>query len=1043
MTGFTFGPPTRIDAPPPASTVAAPTTAMVEFLTRALPTPGPGRVLAVCKPFVVSESGKDKTLYPATGYATVAEAVNSIQYWQNRNPESFFIAMALFKNAIEKPSKGGRTRLTVNRKDVNAVAKKGFYADLDVKPGAYASQADALAKIDSLVASGVLPVPTTIVSSGYGVHVHWILDQETTDFPRWDRAARAMGDLLTANGVHHDPQACNDLVRLLRAPGMLNCKNAAAPKPVAFLRPLAATDYTLAAFEAAVASYIGRSAPAANRALPMSSTVPWVGSGAGSGVANAAMAGNTALVLPFPARVGPAPAPSNFSAGIEEHRAQPVALEKVIASCPTFADIHARGGNGDPEPLWALAILATTFMIDGRAKAHELSKGDPRYDPASTDAKYAQKEADRAASGGKIGWPTCRAFSALSAHCQTCPMLAHNKSPLNGGADDSDLPPGYFRRNGVIWTTRTNTDSNGNVSQEDVLVLAYGVRDAYLEYTDMGPALSIEILHPQHAPTRMVLAIAHVNTWQKGALDTLARAHITLKKARQDGIQEFFVAFIQDIQARQGVSQQREQFGWTETRAKQPAFAFGGTLYGGASHESSTGGDPVMAGIYTPAGSLEAWKRVAKFITDQRRPELDIVLGASFGSPLVKFSGVTGLLLSAFSTESGRGKTTALEAALAVWGDPVAGKNKLADTMNQVGRKLGMLRHLPIFWDEIQSEETADAISQLAFSLTLGSEKGRLNADSTIKHSGSWATLLVAATNNSIREIMLRGAGKNSAAGVNRVLEFEVPAIPPSAAVSMDVAQGFATLVKSNYGHAGKVYAEFLAAKHSTHAAALERVIKYFAGAFQATPEERFWVIGAASVMLGATYANHLNLTTIDLAALRARLLGVLNEQRVGRKANVVALDSLDHAADVVFRYIAYCRMRNTCLETESLPKGQGRQVPAKLCMPSADAERALRNPVLHIAHDDAKVRVLPSEFRRWLVEVDKVPVEATMRALTTHASAQLYRATWAPATAFRSGQTLIMELDLHPSTPIGSRFGYGPKPPASAGSGAGASGTP
>jgi hypothetical protein len=413
---------------------------------------------------------------------------------------------------------------------------------------------------------------------------------------------------------------------------------------------------------------------------------------------------------------------------------------------------------------------------------------------------------------------------------------------------------------------------------------------------------------------------------------------------------------------------------------------------------------------------------VAAFVTNQGRPEIDAVVASAFAAPLIQYSGVTGMIVSAYSPESGRGKSLALETALAVWAHPTHGKNKLSDTMNQVGRKLGMLRHLPVYWDELQSAETAAQFAQLGFSLTLGVEKGRLNSDATIKASGSWATLLTVATNQSIREIMVRNSAKNSDAGVNRVLEFQVGPIPPHAVVSMDVAQRHQRALHTNYGQAGVVYAEFLVKEAAHHEARLAKVLNSLSQACKATPEERFWLVAVATLVLGATYANALGLTQIDLASLRAFLLKSIDLQRDNRAAVVVGYNTHDFAAEMIGRYISYCRSHNSCLETRSAPAGVGRSGTMEVKMRS-EAVSALRDPKVHIIHDLGIIRMLGPEFRHWVQEIEKLQWEPTKNSLTAAAGMTLVRVVWAAGTSWRGAQTSMYELHIGPGTLLSQRF--------------------
>ena len=64
--------------------------------------------------------------------------------------------------------------------------------------------------------------------------------------------------------------------------------------------------------------------------------------------------------------------------------------------------------------------------------------------------------------------------------------------------------------------------------------------------------------------------------------------------------------------------------------------------------------------------------------------------------------------------------------------------------------KLGEVRHLPVYWDEIKSEEQAQKFVNLAFQLSAGREKSRLTQTAGAKKYGTWETMLIACSNDSV-----------------------------------------------------------------------------------------------------------------------------------------------------------------------------------------------------------------------------------------------------------------------------------------------------
>ena len=75
-------------------------------------------------------------------------------------------------------------------------------------------------------------------------------------------------------------------------------------------------------------------------------------------------------------------------------------------------------------------VLGTTFMENGNAIAHAISKGYPEYTAVDTQALYDRKVAER--HNGGIGYPSCATFEANgSGACASCPLRCKGKSPLN------------------------------------------------------------------------------------------------------------------------------------------------------------------------------------------------------------------------------------------------------------------------------------------------------------------------------------------------------------------------------------------------------------------------------------------------------------------------------------------------------------------------------------------------------------------------------------------------------------------------------------
>jgi hypothetical protein len=469
-----------------------------------------------------------------------------------------------------------------------------------------------------------------------------------------------------------------------------------------------------------------------------------------------------------------------------------------------------------------------------------------------------------------------------------------------------------------------------------------------------------------------------------------------------------------------GTLMRRDTFGWTTDRSGSVAFGTGTRVWTAKGFEAVHSPDRVLVEKYTPRGDLQPWKDVADFLIAMNRLDLQCVIASAFAAPLVRFTGQAGLLLSIFSPRSGAQKSTAMMCSQAVWGNPITAMNRLDDSTNSVSNKLGMLRHLPIYWDELQTDQHADAYVRLAFALSQGTEKARLTADISQRETGSWATMLVSASNFSVQSLMHRYA-KNTTAGLNRV--FEIEAVPGTTGI-VGAAQASMMVgrLRDHYGRAGEVYAQALVREHDRLQDRLKRIAEMFESRAQTTPEERFWVFTAATLFLGALLARSIGLANFDIAGLRQFLIDGILSQRRSKNENTYDHTSPEFLAHILFRYVQHCRARNTCLETDQCVRGAGRHV-INLKMPSDDARRALRSPVLHIARDAGIIRMLPHDFEEWL-DSQELSRRVIVDGLEKHAGLTRARMTWAAGTEYAGGQTRVFELIIDPArSAVGALF--------------------
>jgi hypothetical protein len=401
-------------------------------------------------------------------------------------------------------------------------------------------------------------------------------------------------------------------------------------------------------------------------------------------------------------------------------------------------------------------------------------------------------------------------------------------------------------------------------------------------------------------------------------------------------------------------------YGWSIRDGVVEGFSSGGTLYlADGTERPSPGVDHRVSMAYQPTGSIEHWRAMSKVITDQRRSSLDVILASGLAGPLAKITGHDGLVLAAVS-DSGTGKTTALRTAQAIWGHPKHGGMMLNDTDNSTAKKMGALKHLPLYYDEVQKVVDAHKLVAIIFQATQGREKNRLNTKAELKEAGDWQTLMVACSNHSLLDLV---ASKTSAttAGIHRLFEFWVEKPTGTGRISVADATVMLGRLLDNYGHAGIVYAKFLAANYGRLEIEVTAAAKEFETNLQLVENERYWGATAACIWCGAKYGNELGLTDIPLEPLKKFLYETVRKLRIRLTGSKNDLSQPENVAEYISNYLDHIGP-DARLVTDIVAKVGGRR---KVSIKNSGT--LYRSIYAHIATDDKIMRINCAGFNAYL----------------------------------------------------------------------------
>lgn len=974
------------------------------------------------------KTGKHKLPWAGKACVTLNEAVKTVEFCNgSQTAKDIYFCTSTQAFAQEATSAKGFKYFKAVRASENAVKMKALFIDIDLKGGehGYDTPKEFTAALGKFLKDTGLPRPTMIVSSGGGFHIYWCL-LEALKIEDWMPLAYALTEAIKRHGLKCDRQCTIDAARVLRVPGTKNYKYD-PPRDVTIVGNPLDFDYVNSKLEKVLEPYKVQ--------------VPYT-----------VLSSSMTLLPPRT----PIQGLSDLSAGVDTSALAPVKLESMVPECGFIAEAVNTGGAGFANPLWNLSVLIATFTEGGAADAHLMSAGHPNYGPGETDELYERKLEEKLAKN--LGWPKCATIAASGcASCATCPHFAENKSPLNFGmkAGVATLQTNHVSQQGGFSSAATQQMTNvvtpqgtANVpaSATQFMVPGTGVQDPDLPNGYLRTPTGIVLYpQPQDDGTTTWMPVSRypmISPWMQrdpwvlnfttetefGRMSQISVpckevGTSELKKALQEqgfmvqggqrgfnNLSEFIMAWITKLQSTKDSVISSVPFGWLVKGGQTQGFVFGGKLHTPTGEEVASNTDPELQRQFTPEGNKQPWIDAARMITNQKRPALDAILASSFAAPLVRFTGHAGLLMSAYSVESGIGKSTALKIAQAVWGDPVKAVQSLSDTQNSVLNKLGELRSLPIYWDELKSDEDTKRFVDTVFRLTLGKEKSRMTAKVTQRTPGTWQTMMISASNESLMDSIAYKT-RATTAGIYRVFEFTVSPAAKGGPGQIDptVAQRMLAKLHDNYGNVGYEYASFLGQHHQQVEADVGAMLSNVGQEVGMRPDERFWVGLIGTTLLGARYANHMGFTNVDEVALKNFLYATLNEMRGQRASQPVDMRNVANVVNTLARFLNENRSRHT-LVTNIIHKAKGKP-PVGAIQIKSDITR-IDSIHVHIGQDDHTMRIGQSYLYDWLSN-NNYPRHVFLKALQSELGATTLTGRLGAGTTIANASEYLIEIDI------------------------------
>ena len=716
-----------------------------------------------------------------------------------------------------------------SRKADNVKELKSFFLDLDCGPSKdYANQGDAIVALRRFCKELQLPKPLT-VNSGRGVHVYWGLT-ESVGKENWLQVSRVLKAKCTQHNLLADTAVTADVCRVLRIPKTHNHKT---DPP---------TEVTFFGFD----------------------TPPLVDFDE-----FAELLGDEPIQIPKKY----VPSESNFNNDKESVFLDIVNKTKAGKGCGQLKNI-IKNQQEISEPLWRAGLSIAKYCIDGKEATHIVSRHHSDYTPEDTNRKV------EAIKGPYL----CNTFDEYSPDiCTSCPHWGKIKSPIVLGqrireATEEDnvveapainlpnsptniytipaYPRPYFRgANGGVYIRTRNADGDPDekVIYHNDLYVVRRLRDV-----EIGEAIVMRLHLPKDGVREFTLPLTAVTSREE------FRKYMSMQGVavtRMDELMQYTTTWVNELQANSVADQAHRQFGWTGEDCE--SFILGNQEIFKDKVEFNPPSTQT-AGLFPsfePRGTMEDWKKAINFYNKDGFELHQFVVGTSFGSPLMQFSPINCAGLHIYSKDSGVGKTTAMSAAVSVWGRPDDLIIHERDTFNTKMNRGEIYHNLPLYMDELTNTHGRE-LSNIAYQLTGGRQRGRMASGSnTERHRGeAWRLLAVTTGNTSMIEriSIIKAMPKAEA---QRILECRVKRMHFETKEETDV---FSTALQENYGHAGKEYVQYLMSNISSVKKLLGEIQQRVDKKAGLTAENRFWSILVSATVTGVMIANKLGLVDYD-----------------------------------------------------------------------------------------------------------------------------------------------------------------------------------
>jgi len=824
------------------------------FLSSLLPEEGP-YLLATPASFV--KDGETIKFFKHKAFDTVADLQREA-FTAAATPLDAYFAMGSVHEVKEKDI----------RKKPNINRLRTFWLDIDVKQTGkhYRSKGEAGAAVREFCRYNNLPKPY-VVDSGGGLHCYWAMS-ESIDKEQWEHYAGILKAATVKFGLLADPARTSDCASVLRVPGTVNCK----------------TTPTVPVTQAVVGKVL--------TAKQMLACIA-------SSQHDPAQIKGSITVTGMPVGMGERPA-HIAATNVNEEAAGGIGIEmteanpkRVVRKCKQLM-WQATNANDVEEPQWYDMVGCLRHAEQGSSAVHAMSKQYPGYSAHETDTKINQHV--EAGAGPTL----CKTFEDHNpGGCDGCPYAGRISTPLQLGREmraetapvvEPKVVHGAEQSVGTLPDPpfpfkRVRNQKTGEVGigysifgednyEEEVIIYEHDIYPEQIIFDEREGKYVAQVRRylPKDGWDSLPVPLGKFYD-RRSLASTLGDLGVMPDTGKVELLVQYMVGYIRELQKHARSAVIYAQLGWRD----EDRFVLGDrVLYEDHVERINPHRNIVNAlGWSEPRGELSEWRKVMAMYEAEGLESFQFGAGVAWAAPLFKFTNFNGMIVSMVG-EKGCGKSSIMHLVNSVWGHKEHSWVDMEhDTMRAFYNKLGVLKNLPVCYDEV-TNLPEEPLSDLCYAISKGQGRQRLNQDGSAKENfGNWQTMMLTTSNASLHGRLANVKSDASAEAV-RVFEYYVP----SGQLPKAVADETLDLLNYNYGIAGDLYIQEVMKDVGAVRDRIKHWTRYMEEHAKVTSGERFWAAGPACVLTGYEIANRLGLTNVNIERLVRFSVKAINNMR-------------------------------------------------------------------------------------------------------------------------------------------------------------------